>query len=413
MSNTPDIRFKGFTEPWEQRKLGEIAELTSSKRIHAEDYVDNGVPFYRGKEISELREHKPVSEVLYIAEEKYNEISKLYGSPAQGDLLITAVGTLGNTWVVDRLPFYFKDGNLIWFKNIKCDAKFLEYVLSTPEGQQNIDSSAIGSNQKALTIVKLKELNFMFPDIIEQQQMVNYFDDLDKLIVLHQHKCDEMSELKKFMLQKIFPKNGERFPEIRFNGFTAPWEQRKLGEIANKVTEKNTNLEYKETLTNSAEFGIISQRDFFDHDVSNAENIGGYYIVRDEDFVYNPRISTMAPVGPINRNKLGRNGVMSPLYTVFRIHDVDNSFLEQYFKSSYWHSYMYFNGDSGARSDRFSIKDELFFQMPLATPSLSEQKKIGEYLTSLDKLLTLHQRKCDELKEFKKFMLQNMFPKKG
>lgn len=202
-------------------------------------------------------------------------------------------------------------------------------------------------------------------------------------------------------------------PNIRFKGFTEDWEQRKLGDIANKVTEKNTNLEYKETLTNSAEFGIISQRDFFDHDVSNAENIGGYYIVRVEDFVYNPRISTFAPVGPINRNKLGRNGVMSPLYTVLRIHDMDNVYLEQYFKSSHWHAYMYFNGDSGARSDRFSIKDELFFQMPIAVPSLSEQKQIGEYLTNLDNLITLHQRKCDETKELKKYMLQKMFPKNG
>lgn len=202
-------------------------------------------------------------------------------------------------------------------------------------------------------------------------------------------------------------------PNIRFKGFTDDWEQRKLGEIANKVTTKNKDTQYVETFTNSAELGIISQRDFFDHDVSNMDNISGYYVVDDDAFVYNPRISTSAPVGPINRNKLGRTGVMSPLYTVFKTHSVYSEYLEWFFKSTRWHSFMKFNGDSGARSDRFSIKDAVFFEMPIPIPDIEEQKKIGQYLSTLDNLITLHQRKCDEIKEIKKFMLQNMFPQKG
>ena len=183
-------------------------------------------------------------------------------------------------------------------------------------------------------------------------------------------------------------------PSIRFYGFDNDWEQRKLSEITDKVTEKNAGLQYVETFTNSAEFGIISQRDFFDHDIAKLGSLDGYYIVKNEDFVYNPRISTSAPVGPINRNKLGRTGVMSPLYTVFRPHDVDTTYLEHFFKCAYWHSFMNFNGDSGARSDRFSIKDDVFFQMPIPLPYIDEQRKIGELLTRLDHLITLHQRKC-------------------
>ncbi|MDY5103571.1 MAG: restriction endonuclease subunit S [Agathobacter sp.] len=171
------------------------------------------------------------------------------------------------------------------------------------------------------------------------------------------------------------------------------WEQRKLCEIAEKVTTKNKDTQYIETLTNSAEQGIISQRDYFDHDVSNIENISGYYVVENDAFVYNPRISTNAPVGPINRNKLGRTGVMSPLYTVFKVKGVCSEYLEWYFKSTRWHSFMRFNGDSGARSDRFSIKDPVFFEMPIPTPDIDEQKKIGEYFSNLDNLITLHQRK--------------------
>ena len=202
-------------------------------------------------------------------------------------------------------------------------------------------------------------------------------------------------------------------PAIRFKGFADAWEQRKLLDIAVKVTEKNIGRQYVETFTNSAEFGIISQRDFFDHDISKMASLDGYYIVRDEDFVYNPRISASAPVGPINRNKLGRTGVMSPLYTVFRPHDVDTTYLEHFFKSNYWHAFMNFNGDSGARSDRFSIKDNVFFEMPIPIPPIEEQKKIGEYLTGLDNLITLHQRKYDKLQVVKKAMLEKMFPQNG
>ena len=183
-----------------------------------------------------------------------------------------------------------------------------------------------------------------------------------------------------------------RLPTKTADAFSLAWEQRKLGEIAEKVTEKNTGLQYVETFTNSAEFGVISQQDFFDHAISKMESLSGYYVVRDEDFVYNPRISVTAPVGPINRNKLGRTGVMSPLYTVFRPHDLDNTYLEFFFKSRYWHSFMYFNGDSGARSDRFSIKDSVFFEMPIPIPDVGEQRKIGEWLATLDHLITLHQR---------------------
>lgn len=202
-------------------------------------------------------------------------------------------------------------------------------------------------------------------------------------------------------------------PSIRFAEYTDAWERRKLGEIADKVTEKNSSRIYSETFTNSAENGIISQRDYFDHAVSNSANLDGYYIVSEDDFVYNPRISTTAPVGPINRNRLKRRGVMSPLYTVFRTRDIDALYLEHYFKSHHWHQYMFLNGDSGARSDRFSIKDFVLMEMPIAVPCKVEQMRIGSFLEELDRLITLHQRKLEKLQNIKKSMLDKMFPKNG
>lgn len=203
-------------------------------------------------------------------------------------------------------------------------------------------------------------------------------------------------------------------PQIRFAEFADPWEQRKLGELAEKVTAKNLTGAVKEVFTNSAEFGVISQSDFFDHEVAKQSSISGYYVVEPGDFVYNPRISTTAPVGPIRRNMLGRRGVMSPLYTVFRLTtDVDGTYLSHYFKTDGWHPFMRLEGNSGARSDRFSIGDSTFFEMPIPLPSEAEQAEIGRFLDSLDALITLHQREHDKLFDAKQSMLQKMFPNSG
>lgn len=208
----------------------------------------------------------------------------------------------------------------------------------------------------------------------------------------------------------------KRVPKRRFKEFlnAGDWEQRKLSDISTKVTTKNVDIHYTETLTNSAEQGIISQVDFFDKEISNKDNINGYYIVENNDFIYNPRISTLAPVGPINRNKLNRTGIMSPLYTVFRASTVDLDFLEWYFQSSHWHRYMKLNGDSGARSDRIAIKDSTFFDMPIKTPvNIKEQVLIGETLEKFNQFIILHQRKLDKLQATKKALLQEMFPEEG
>src|SRR5699024_3469435 len=152
-------------------------------------------------------------------------------------------------------------------------------------------------------------------------------------------------------------------------------------------------------------------REFFSKDISNEKNLKNYYIVKPDDFVYNPRISTLAPVGPIKRNKLGRVGVMSPLYYVFRLFEnIDYDYLEYYFQSTKWHKFMRLNGDSGARSDRFSIKNSVLITMPIPYPCVIEQYKIGKLFIQLNKMLYLHQRKINILKQIKKSYFNKMFP---
>lgn len=187
----------------------------------------------------------------------------------------------------------------------------------------------------------------------------------------------------------------------------------KLRDIADKVTQKNSAYLVSETFTNSAEKGIISQEDYFERTITNDKNISGYYIVNPDDFVYNPRVSTLAPVGPINRNKLGRTGVISPLYLVFRVHNVEPGYLEWYFKSNAWHNFMLENGNTGARSDRFSISDTEFFSMPIPLPPMDVQKIIANTLDTLEIKINYAKVEAEKLRNFKSSMLTKMFPKEG
>lgn len=193
---------------------------------------------------------------------------------------------------------------------------------------------------------------------------------------------------------------------------TKIWEQRELREIAKKRTEKNRNLLTNNVLSNSAIYGIVKQTEYFDKSIAN--NIQNYYLVYENDFVYNPRISNNAPFGPISRNKLNELGIMSPLYLVFYFSTKSLSdYLEIYFKSSKWHKFMYMNGNSGARSDRFAIKDNDFFRMKIKMPhSKDEINKIYKFNILLYKLLTLYERKLKLLSQVKKYFLDNLFAKK-
>ena len=288
---------------------------------------------------------------------------------------------------------------------------YLGYYLNSDSYHNQLIPLMQGIKVTSISKSAMQDTNIIYPNSKEEQAKIGkYFITLDNLITLHQRKLDHVKDLKKSMLQKMFPKNGQLYPEVRFPEFTDAWEQRKLGEISDKVTKKNQDVVVDEVFTNSAEYGIISQRDFFDKDIANTENIDGYYVVEPNDFVYNPRISTTAPFGPIKRNKLERSGAMSPLYYVFRPNNVDLSYLEWFFQTSCWYPFMRFNGNSGARSDRFAITDKIFNEMPISLPQdIEEQKRIGMFLTTLDTLITLHQRELDHLKLLKKGMLQQMF----
>ena len=198
----PELRFKGFTDEWEQRKLGEVTTLSSSKRIHLSDYVTEGIPFYRGSEIS--TGGITGNQELFISQEKFDEIKEKYGVPSEGDILVTAVGTLGNLWKVDSRRFYYKDGNLIQISKMQVNSDYLLTYFTGGIGKKRLLDSAAGSNQKALTMVKMREITVDFPSEDEQKKIGAFFKQLDDTIALHQRKLDLLKEQKKGFLQKMF-----------------------------------------------------------------------------------------------------------------------------------------------------------------------------------------------------------------
>ena len=339
--------------------------------VGVKEYYGGKIPFIRSAEIN-----SEITELFLTEEGLKNSSARLVGV---GDILYALYGATSGEVGRARLKGAINQAILAIKPHTGYDSGYLAQWLR--KSKHSIIETYLQGGQGNLSGTIVKELSVDFPLLKEQQAIGDFFSRLDNLITLHQRKCALLFSPFQALISMMFTTS------------TFSWEQRKLSEIADKVTEKNSGLQYVETFTNSAEFGIISQRDFFDHDIAKLSSLDGYYIVKNEDFVYNPRISTSAPVGPINRNKLGRTGVMSPLYTVFRPHDIDTTYLEHFFKCAYWHSFMNFNGDSGARSDRFSIKNDVFFQMPIPLPHIDEQRKIGELLTCLDHLITLHQRK--------------------
>ena len=378
-TNVPEIRFAGFTDPWEQRKFSDLTDRVSiqssdsdlpqveyedivsgegtlNKDLHDKEGGKTGIKFYAG-------------DVLYGKLRPYlmNWLYPQFNGIAVGDF-----------WVL---------------RATECDSSFL-YRLVQTDSFQRLANVSTGSKMPRADWNLISQSFFAVPaDYAEQKAIAKSLAELDSLITLHQRKHDKLVQLKKSMLDKMFPKPGETEPEIRFAGFTDPWEQRKLGEFSKKITTKNADGGLSETFTNSAEQGVISQLDYFDHDITNNANISGYYVVQPDNFVYNPRISVTAPCGPINRNRLNRAGVMSPLYTVFSVDEsVDKTYLEHYFKTSRWHDFMFLEGNSGARSDRFSISDATFFEMPIWCPKIPEQRAIAKQLETTDSLITLHQR---------------------
>ena len=205
-TNIPEMRLPGFTDDWEQRKLGDMMNVTSVKRIHQSDWTDSGVRFLRARDIVAAAKNEEPDDYLYISKEKYEEYSALSGKVGVSDLLVTGVGTIGVPYLVRNLePLYFKDGNIIWFQNSdKIDGKFLFYSFSAEQIQGFINESAGIGTVGTYTIESGKKTPISLPNQIEQAKVGEFFQQLDNLITLHQRELEKLQNIKKSMLEKMF-----------------------------------------------------------------------------------------------------------------------------------------------------------------------------------------------------------------
>lgn len=398
----PQLRFSGFDEQWKVKNIGSIAELTSSKRVYLTDYVEKGIPFYRGKEITELKLGKVPNDILYITESSYFEFKEKFGVPQKDDLLITAVGTLGNVLrIKDEAKFYFKDGNLIWFRKITEFSPFLEMALDVYKSE--IEKTSIGSTQRALTMVELRKLKFPFPSLPEQQKIASFLIAVDEKIQQLSRKKELLQQYKKGVMQQLF--SGKlRFKDENGKAY-ADWEEKKLGEYLIKYDEKATENKQFPVLTSSRR-GLYFQKDYFNGQDVASSNTTGYNVVPRGYFTY--RHMSDDTDFKFNINNLCDKGIVSTLYPVFTTKEnLDDTFLVMKLNNGKeFQNYAILQKQGGSRTYMYFKKLE---KLVLRIPSLKEQQKIAAFLLSIDVKIENTNLQINQTQSFKKGLLQQMF----
>ena len=416
-TNKPEIRFEGFTDDWEQRKLGELMEVTSVKRIHQSDWTVSGIPFYRARDIVAKAKGKKIKEPIFISQKKYDQYSSVSGKVQQGDLLVTGVGTIGVPLLIKgQTPLYFKDGNIIWFKNNDVlDGDFFFQQFCTQTIQKFIKDVAGIGTVGTYTIDSGKKTPFKIPENEEEQQKIGiFFKQLDNTIALHQRKLDLLKEQKKGFLQKMFPKNGQTKPEIRFAGFTDDWEQRKLGELMEVTSVKR--IHQSDWTVSGIPF--YRARDIVAK--AKGKKIKEPIFISQKKYDQYSSVSGKVQQGDLLVTGVGTIGVpllikgQTPLYFKdgniiwFKNNDVlDGDFFFQQFCTQ---TIQKFIKDVAGIGTVGTYTIDSGKKTPFKIPeNEEEQQKIGIFFKQLDNTIALHQRKLDLLKEQKKGFLQKMF----
>ena len=412
----PKIRFKGYTDDWEQRKFGDLVEKY-------EDPIDTPTDGYMRLGI---RSHAKGTFHSYVEKGKELETAKMFRVAANNFIVNITFGWEHAVAITDesdagklvshRFPQYsFENGMIpMFFKYLILDENFKHHLeLSSPGG---------AGRNRVLKLNDMLEYKMKFPCEDEQRKLASYFDDLDHLITLHQRKCEETKKLKKYMLQKMFPQNGQTVPEIRFSGFTDAWEQRKLGDVLISL-QNNTfsradlsnesgvakNVHYGDVLIKFGEVLDVSKEQLpmiLDESVLTKYKASflqnGDVIVADtaED-------STVGKCSEIAG--LNDEVILSGLHTIpYRpAEKFATGYLGYYLNSCAYHNQLIplMQGIKVTSISKSAMQDT-----DIVYPKLmEEQTEIGNYFYALDHLITLHQYKCEQLQSMKKFMLQNMF----
>ena len=400
--NVPKLRFKGYEDAWEQRKLGEIAESTyggGTPKTMVEEFWNGGIPWIQSSDIQEDQVFNVQVRKTITEKGLANSAAKLIPKNSVAIVTRVGVGKLG------LIPFDFTTSqDFLSLSNLNIDSNFAVYLLF--KRLQFESKMAQGTSIKGITKEELlsKEVKIAHIDM-EQKSIGYFFQNLDDIITLHQRKYDALKSMKKTLLLKMFPKDGKDVPEIRFKEFTDAWEQRSFKEITFLSGKKNKDNLPLESYSITNEEGFVPQNEHFENGgtMKDADK-SMYIIVSANSFASNPaRIN----VGSIGYKADGEDVIVSSLYEVFKtIEDIDDNFLWHWFKSPHLQRLIMKFQEGGVRLYFYYNKLCLGY---ISVPEYREQNKISQTLGTLDNLITLHQRKLDELKNMKKTLLQQMF----
>ena len=422
-NDTPSIRFVGFTDAWEQRKVGDFAKVLSAARVHKHEWTEQGVPFFRSSDVMSVHNGRE-NEKVYISQELFEDLSMVSGRPEKGDIFITGGGSIGMPYIVPNdNPLYSKDADLLWIKKSENhNSQYLYSYFFTPTFRSYIASISHIGTIAHYTIVQVKETPVLLPKIREQEKIGSFFSNLDSLITLHQRKYDQLVNIKKSMQEKMFPKNGELVPEVRFAGFTDAWEQREFGETFTFL-QNNTlsradltdsgdgakNIHYGDILVKFGECINLAKVSL--PIITNESVINKYRssVLKNGDIVIadTAEDETVGKCTEIIEEK--GETIISGLHTIpcRPTCDFAGAFLGYYMNSSAFHDQL-LPLMQGIKVTSIS-KSALQTTMVQYPQEKEEQAQIGCMFQLLDTLITLHQRKLERLQNIKKACLEKMF----
>ena len=404
----PALRFKGFTDPWEQRKLAEIANFSKGVGYSKNDLCEEGTPIILYGRLYTKYETSIFDVDTFVKEKAGSVYSK------GGEVIVPASGETAEDISIASVvvkPGILLGGDLnIVSPTTEYDSAFLALTISSGAAHEYLSSLAQGKSVVHLHNTDIQSVSAKFPTKREQEKIHLLFGKIDTLITLHQRKYENLVNIKKSMLDKMFPKNGASVPEIRFKGFTDPWEQRKLEEYLEVSGQKNFERIYtkEDVLSVSGDFGIVNQIEFQGRSFAGA-SVANYGVVETGDIVYTKSPLKSNPYGIIKANK-GKNGIVSTLYAVYKPKQSANpEFVQIYFEQdARMNNYMHPLVNKGAKND-MKVSAENALKGQIVFPDIKEQRTISEFFRNLDTLITLHQRKLEKLQNIKKSCLEKMF----
>ena len=408
--NVPEIRFEGFREPWENRKLSELATVKDSARIPNSRWSKTGIPYIRASDLS----NNDLSGNLFLSEETYQYYKNQTGAPVCGDVLFNGGGEIGKAvFNHSEKPIYVQGGAVLYVQTSSSkllDGEYLEAYFNTPSAIKNIEILSAGGTMKHFTLGPAQSLPICFPTKSEQSKIGNIITQLDTLLTLQQRKCERLKNIKKSMLEKMFPREGSDVPEIRFEGFSGAWERRKLSELVlierggsprpidDYITESPDGLNWVKIGDAPAQGRYITQT----AEKIKPEGLAKTRQVQPGDLILSNSMSFGKPY------IMGINGCIHDGWLLIRDtkEHFDMIFLCHMLGTPHMlNQYKMFAAGSTVNN----LNKELVGNTTVSFPTYNEQKKIGEYLESLDRLITLHQQKYEKLKQLKQSLLEKMF----